>query len=108
MTPVEGARRLVVKIGSSILVDETRSDVRRDWLDALVERGVSPNVGSFLGGGTLREYARGMDMGAPGEDELATMRRIMEDAMGDGAFGVSYALIYPPDSYTTTDELVEV
>jgi N-acyl-D-amino-acid deacylase len=80
----------------------------RDWLEALVERGVSPNVGSFLGGGTLREYARGMDLGAPGEDELATMRRVMEDAMGDGAFGVSYALIYPPDSYTTTDELVEV
>src|SRR5438094_154024 len=29
----------------------------RDWLEAMVERGVSPNVGSFLGGGTLREYA---------------------------------------------------
>jgi dihydroorotase/N-acyl-D-amino-acid deacylase len=26
----------------------------RDWLDALAERGVSPNIGSFLGGGTLR------------------------------------------------------
>jgi len=35
MTPVEGARRLVVKIGSSILVDEARSEIRRDWLDAL-------------------------------------------------------------------------
>src|SRR4030095_14700494 len=35
MTPVESARRLVVKIGSSILVDETRGEVRRDWLEAL-------------------------------------------------------------------------
>ena len=26
----------------------------------------------------------------------------------DGAFGVSYALIYPPDSYTDTDELIEI
>jgi glutamate 5-kinase len=35
MTPVEKARRLVVKIGSSILVDEARGEVRRDWLEAL-------------------------------------------------------------------------
>ena len=35
MTPLEQARRLVVKIGSSILVDEARGDVRRDWLEAL-------------------------------------------------------------------------
>jgi N-acyl-D-amino-acid deacylase len=80
----------------------------RHWLDALVERGVSPNVGSFLGGGTLREYAKGMEVGAPTPDELDTMRRVMAEAMEDGAFGVSYALIYPPDTYTSTDELVEV
>lgn len=79
-----------------------------DWPAALVKRGVSPNVGSFLGGGTLREYAKGMEMGAPTPDELATMRRVMAEAMEDGAFGVSYALIYPPDTYTSTDELVEV
>src|SRR5581483_7284618 len=79
-----------------------------DWLTALTERGVSPNIGSFLGGGTLREYAKGMEMGAPTPDELATMRRVMAEAMEDGAFGVSYALIYPPDTYTSTDELVEV
>lgn len=79
-----------------------------DWLKALAERGISPNIGSFLGGGTLREYAKGMEMGAPTPDELATMRRVMAEAMEDGAFGVSYALIYPPDTYTSTDELVEV
>ena len=79
-----------------------------DWLDALVERGVSPNIGSFLGGGTLREYARGLDMGKSNPDELATMRRIMAEAMEDGAFGVSYALIYPPDTYASTQELIEV
>jgi len=78
------------------------------WLEALVERGVSPNVGSFLGGGTLREYAKGLEMGAPTSDELETMRRVMAEAMEDGALGVSYALIYPPDTYTSTAELVEV
>ncbi|HEX4716315.1 MAG TPA: D-aminoacylase, partial [Ktedonobacteraceae bacterium] len=79
-----------------------------DWLNALAERGVSPNIGSFLGGGTLREYAKGMEMGPATIGELATMRRVMAEAMEDGAFGVSYALIYPPDTYTSTAELVEV
>ena len=79
-----------------------------DWLVALVERGVTPNIGAFLGGGTLREYAKGLEMGAPASDELETMRRAVAEAMEDGAFGVSYALIYPPDSYTSTNELVEV
>src|SRR5437763_3186461 len=78
------------------------------WLDAMVERGISPNIVSFLGGGTLREYARGFEMGAPTPGELETMRRVMAEAMEDGAFGVSYALIYPPDTYTSTGELVEV
>jgi N-acyl-D-aspartate/D-glutamate deacylase len=80
----------------------------RHWLDAMVEEGVSPNVGSFLGGGTLRQYARGMQMGASDPEALATMRRVTEEAMEDGAFGVSYALIYPPDAFVDTDEIVEV
>jgi N-acyl-D-amino-acid deacylase len=80
----------------------------RHWLEAMTERGVSPNVGSFLGGGTLRQYARDMEMGPSGADELATMRRVMAEAMEDGAFGVSYALIYPPDTYADTAEIIEV
>ncbi|RIK47334.1 MAG: dihydroorotase [Chloroflexi bacterium] len=79
-----------------------------DWLDAMVASGVAPNVGSFLGGGTLRQYARGMELGRSDPDALATMRRVMEEAMEDGAFGVSYALIYPPDNFADTDEIVEV
>jgi dihydroorotase/N-acyl-D-amino-acid deacylase len=80
----------------------------RDWLDAMIEHGVAPNIGSFLGGGTLRSYAKGMAMGSADADELATMRRVMAEAMEDGAFGVAYALIYPPDTYVDTDELVAV
>ncbi|MER3444824.1 MAG: dihydroorotase [Meiothermus sp.] len=79
-----------------------------DWLEAMARHGVSPNVGSFLGGGTLREYACGMRMGKASRDELETMRRVVREAMEDGAFGVSYALIYPPDDYADTDEIVEV
>ena len=79
-----------------------------DWLRDVEAAGVSSNIGSFLGGGTLRNVGKGMEMGRPSPDELELMRRTMADAMEDGAFGVSYALIYPPDSYTDTDELIEI
>ena len=74
----------------------------------MVEVGVSPNVGSFLGAGTLREYAIGLEMRTPTKDELAQMRRVMAEAMEDGAFGPSYALIYPPDAYAETEEIIAV
>ena len=54
------------------------------------------------------ELVKGLDMGAPSPDELEAMRRLTEEAMEDGAFGVSYALIYPPDAYTEIDELVSI
>ena len=80
----------------------------RDWLEAMTAQGVSPNIGSFLGGGTVRQYAMGMDMRAPTADEMAAMTRVIADAMEDGAFGVSFSLIYPPSSYANTDEVVEL
>jgi dihydroorotase/N-acyl-D-amino-acid deacylase len=80
----------------------------RDWLEAMVDRGVSPNIGSFLGGGTIRKYAMAMEMGEANTDQLAVMRRLTAEAMEEGAFGVSYALIYPPSAYVSTAELIEV
>jgi N-acyl-D-amino-acid deacylase len=80
----------------------------RDWLEAFATHGVSPNIGSFLGGGTLRQYACGMRMGRATPDQLITMQRVMAEAMDDGAFGVAYALIYPPDSFADTDEIATV
>jgi N-acyl-D-aspartate/D-glutamate deacylase len=79
-----------------------------DWLEAMSTAGVTPNVASFLGGGTVREYARGMQMGPPDAGELDCMRKVVDAAMRDGALGVSYALIYPPEAYARTDELIQV
>jgi len=79
-----------------------------DWLTAMLKHGVSPNIGSYLAAGTLREYVMGFEMCPPGPDELSTMRRLMAEAMEDGAFGISYALIYPPDAYADTGEIVAV
>ena len=116
-TPAPVAGRHTDPMKNSILPmpisDEWHEKIRGwtrfgDWLRDVEAAGVSPNIGSFLGGGTLRHVGKGMEMGRPSTDELELMRRTMADAMEDGAFGVSYALIYPPDSYTDTDELVEI
>jgi N-acyl-D-amino-acid deacylase len=78
------------------------------WLDAMQKHGISINVGSFIGAGTIRAYANGQAQGAPTEAQLDTMRRVTRDAMKDGAFGVASALIYPPGNYAGTHELSEI
>ena len=79
-----------------------------NWLAAMAAHGVSPNVGSFLGAGTVRQYAKGRAEGTPTRSELDTMRAVTRRAMEDGAFGVGSALIYPPGAYASTEELVEI
>lgn len=78
------------------------------WLAALGRHGNSVNVGSYLGAATVRVYAAGQRQGAPTAAQLDTMRGVVRRAMEDGAFGVASALIYPPGSYATTDELIEM
>jgi len=80
----------------------------RDWLEAMAAHGVSPNIGSFLGSGTLRAYVKGMDMAPTTTEERDAMRAVMEDAMRGGAFGLATALIYPPDAYHSTEEIIDV
>ncbi|HUZ83351.1 MAG TPA: hypothetical protein VMU66_01555, partial [Gaiellales bacterium] len=79
-----------------------------DWLSELEQRGVSPNVASFVGGGTLREHVCGYRRGETTGSERSRMRDLLAQSLSDGALGVAYALIYPPDAYATTDELTEV
>ncbi len=78
------------------------------WLDFMVARGVSQNVGSFVGSGTVRAYAKGATMTPYTAAERDTMRAMVQRGMQDGAFGVASALMYPPDNYNTTDDLIEV
>lgn len=77
------------------------------WLDSMQAHGNSINVGSYLGATTVRAYAMGRKEGAPSAAEQDTMRAVVTNAMRDGAFGISSALIYPPGSYAGTDELIE-
>ena len=78
------------------------------WLNAIEKHGVSANVGSYLGSTTVRAYAMGRSEGQPSPAQLDTMRAVVANAMKDGAFGISSALIYPPGSYAGTAELIEM
>ena len=73
---------------------------------ALQSRGTSINLGSFAPVAAIREQVLGMQNRAPTAEELKREQEILERAMQQGAFGFATALIYPPASYTQTDELV--
>ena len=77
-----------------------------EGLEALVARGISPNVASFIGAATPRVNVLGRSNRAPTPAELDRMRDLTAKAMQDGALGVASALIYQPGNYARTDELV--
>lgn len=77
-----------------------------DWLTKFEEITCSANFGSFLGGGTVREIGMGEKIGEAGPEQIALMQRAVAESMEDGAFGVATALIYPPNAFSSTEELI--
>ena len=71
-------------------------------------RGVALNVVQLIGHGTLRVAAMGFARRAPTAHEQATMERLMDESMADGAAGLATGLIYAPGSYAATDEIVGI
>lgn len=68
----------------------------------------SVNIGSFVGQGSIRETVIGPANRAATADERAKMRAIVEQAMKDGAFGLSTGLFYVPGTFTPTDEVIDL
>jgi N-acyl-D-amino-acid deacylase len=79
-----------------------------DYLDAVDDSGVAPNVGTLVGHGTVRFNVLGMSDDDPTDDELAEMADLVTEAMDDGAFGLSTALVITPCSYASTHEITEL
>ena len=79
-----------------------------EYLKYLERRGVSPNVASFIGAGTIRQYVIGLEDRRPTPAQLEQMRALVRDEMEHGALGIGSSLIYAPDTYATTEELVEM
>jgi len=78
------------------------------YFDTLEARGISINFGTYFSATQARVAVIGRSARAPTAAELARMRAIMDTAMRGGAMGMTTALIYPPSSYSSTDELVEL
>ncbi len=76
------------------------------YLDGLQKRGVSPNVAAFVGAGTVRENLFLGDSTQPDAAQLDAMRVLVRQAMEEGALGVTTALIYAPNTFAKTPELI--
>jgi N-acyl-D-amino-acid deacylase len=76
------------------------------YLEYLEQKGVSPNVASFVGATTIRAHELGFENRAPTPGELVNMQNLVREAMREGALGVGSSLIYAPAFYAGTDELI--
>jgi len=90
-------------------------DVRPSWQTlagyfTYVEEqvGIAVNIASLVGHGNLRGGIVGYDDTAATEENIDVMTRLADEAMAEGAVGVSSGLIYPPGVFATTDELAAV
>jgi N-acyl-D-amino-acid deacylase len=79
-----------------------------EYLEHLVKRGVSCNVASFVGATTVRIHELGHADRPPTPAELERMKKLVRQAMEEGALGVGSSLIYAPAFYAKTDELIEL
>lgn len=95
---------------------EDQGDIRYDiqwttlgeYLDYLTEKGVSTNIASFAGNGTLRRHVIGYENRAATPGEMNQMKSLLAEAMEEGAIGVSSSLLYAPSGSADTDELIEL
>jgi N-acyl-D-amino-acid deacylase len=83
-----------------------------DWHDLdgyfsrLERQGAGINLGTYVGATQVRKYVLGSADRPPTAEELARMQQLVDEAMRQGAMGVSTSLIYAPAFYAKTDELI--
>jgi dihydroorotase/N-acyl-D-amino-acid deacylase len=79
-----------------------------EYFKRLDKQGSGVNLGTFVGATQVREYVIGYDDRPPTPQELEQMKKLVADAMRDGALGLSTSLQYVPARFAKTDELVEL
>ncbi len=78
------------------------------YFDTLRRQGMSVNVGSLIGHNTVRMKVMKLAFREPTAREQANMEGLVEQAMRDGAVGLSTGLIYTPGTYARTAEVVNL
>src|SRR5437660_758563 len=117
-TEITGEGESIAPINDRILTEQEdfnrRFNLTVDWrtLDEYFKRlgkqGAGVNLGTFVGATQVREYVIGYDDRPPTPVELEQMKKLVADAMKDGALGVSTSLQYVPARFAKTDEIVEL
>jgi dihydroorotase/N-acyl-D-amino-acid deacylase len=79
-----------------------------DYLDDLDQRGAAINFALLVGADNPRRIVIGDVNRAPSAEEMRQMETIVDQAMRDGAIGLSTSLIYVPAMYSTTDEIIHL
>lgn len=87
---------------------EIKWNTLSEYLSYMERRGIAPNIASFLGATTIREYVIGLEDKLPTPDQLEEMRQLVRRGMEEGALGIGTSLIYPPAFYARTEELIEL
>jgi len=109
----QGVTTEVIGESGSVAPRKTASQTAT-WTDfngyfaAIEKNGISPNLLSYVGTGTVRELVIGEEDKKATAADITAMQEIVKTAMAQGAFGVSSGLIYPPNAYATIEELGEV
>jgi N-acyl-D-amino-acid deacylase len=80
----------------------------REYFDALERAGTSVNVASYVGAGQVWECVMGGSFDRPTAEQMTEMKGLVAEAMTDGAFGLSTALMMPPNGLATTEDLIEL
>jgi len=96
----------VLILGNSHIKYDIEWTTLGEYLEFLERKGVSTNVASFVGSSTIRAHVVGLDDRPATDAELMAMQQLVAEAMQEGAMGMSAALIYPPATYASTEELV--
>ncbi|MCI0664821.1 MAG: D-aminoacylase, partial [Acidobacteria bacterium] len=96
------------KAAQSDLKFEIEWTTLAEYLQYLEKRGVSPNIASYIGATTIREYVIGLEDRKATPEQLAQMRELVRGEMEAGALGIGSSLIYAPAFYATTEELIEM
>src|SRR6478735_3151482 len=78
------------------------------YFAAIEKSGISPNLLSYIGTGTVRELVIGEEDKKATPKDITAMQQLVSAAMAQGVFGVSSGLIYPPNAFATVEELGEV
>lgn len=74
----------------------------------LMKKGSTPNVASFIGQTSVRNYVMDYANRKPTPEELHQMKVLVQQGMEQGAMGLGTSLIYPPAAYASTEELIEL